>query len=376
MGTLRGTSQSTVASSWHGVGLLLAYVFLFAICDAIAPTNWAIVGEYFGRQTFSWLRGYIQFANFPGVLFAPVFVGWWYDHHHSYALPIMDLCLGAAGGGIDLRCPQTTSQQCPGAGACRLQPRGAVAKNARTHVLEFALRGLRTAQRDVLHTIAAFRMPATWETLHTLLVGEEQKPCQDDGVLDVTLTELEDRGLVGWDKTANRYDLHPIVRGVVWQALDVRAQQDIYHALHRYFDAAPRPPAWENVESLEDLRPGIELFHTLIGLDRYVDAFVVFEDYLDQATLYRLSANRQREEWLERLFPDGVERYPGWQVRRRQSYTLNALAAAYQHSGEPGRAEPLLRRAVEIGEREKDGGECGRRLMQPLRGTAVLWSSP
>ena len=67
---------------------LLAYVFLFAICDASAPTNWAVVGEYFGRQTFSRLRGYIQFANFPGVLFAPVFVGWWYDHHHSYALPI------------------------------------------------------------------------------------------------------------------------------------------------------------------------------------------------------------------------------------------------------------------------------------------------
>jgi MFS family permease len=87
--SLAGTvSFALLASPWHGVGMLLAYVFLFAICDASAPTNWAIVGEYFGRQTFSRLRGYIQFANFPGVLFAPVFVGWWYDHHHSYAFPI------------------------------------------------------------------------------------------------------------------------------------------------------------------------------------------------------------------------------------------------------------------------------------------------
>jgi MFS family permease len=87
--SLAGTvSLALLASPYHGIGLLLAYAFLFAICDASAPTNWAVVGEYFGRQTFSRLRGYMQFANFPGVLLAPVFVGWWYDHHHSYALPI------------------------------------------------------------------------------------------------------------------------------------------------------------------------------------------------------------------------------------------------------------------------------------------------
>ena len=98
--------------------------------------------------------------------------------------------------------------------------------NARTHVLEFALRGLSAAQCHVLHTIAAFRMPATWETLRAVLVGKEKKKlCRDDRALDVTLTELEDRGLVGWDKVANRYDLHPIVRGVVWQALDARARR-------------------------------------------------------------------------------------------------------------------------------------------------------
>ena len=229
-------------------------------------------------------------------------------------------------------------------------------KNARTHVLAFALRGLSAAQRHVLHTIAAFRMPATWETLRAVLVGEEkQKPCRDDRALDATLTELEDRGLVGWDKAANRYDLHPIVRGVVWQALDARARRDIYGALHSYFDAAPRPPAWEKVESLEDLTPGIELFHTLIGLERYEDAFVVFRDHLADATLYRLSASRQRVELLERLFPDGVETLPRLASARHQSYTLNALALAYQYSGEPGRAEPLFRRAVEIDEREKDG---------------------
>jgi hypothetical protein len=164
-------------------------------------------------------------------------------------------------------------------------------QNARTHMLEFALQGLRTSQRRVLHTIAAFRMPATWETLRSVLVGaEKQKPCRDDRTLDTTLTELEDRGLVGWDKAANRYDLHPIVCGVVWQALNAQAKRDIYGTLHSYFYAAPRPPVWTTVKSLEDLTPGIELFHTLIGLERYEDAKDVFQDHLANATRYRLSA--------------------------------------------------------------------------------------
>ncbi len=87
--SLAGTAAfALLASPWHGRGLLLAYVILFALCDASAPTNWAVVGEYFGRQTFSRLRGYIQFATFPGALGAPVWLGWWYDHHHSYAFPL------------------------------------------------------------------------------------------------------------------------------------------------------------------------------------------------------------------------------------------------------------------------------------------------
>jgi tetratricopeptide (TPR) repeat protein len=260
-------------------------------------------------------------------------------------------------------------------------------KNAKTHVLEFALRGLKPEHRQVLHTIAAFRMPATWETLRALLVkvgragsplpaeasersgrrarsgapypsaskeDAKAKPCRDDRALDAILTELEDRGLVGWDKKANRYDLHPIVRGVVWQALDGQSRKGIYAELHTYFDAVPRPPDYLKVESLEDLTPAIELYQSLIGLERYEDAFVLFRDHLAHATLYRLSANRQRAQLVERLFPDGIENAPRLQTALNQSFTLNELAHAYHFRGEPGRAVPLYRRAVETDGREND----------------------
>ena len=61
-------------------------------------------------------------------------------------------------------------------------------------------------------------MPAAYDTLVALLVGED-KPCPSENALITILDDLEDRGLLGWDKRANRYDLHPIVRGVTWSGL-------------------------------------------------------------------------------------------------------------------------------------------------------------
>ncbi|HYV23766.1 MAG TPA: DUF4062 domain-containing protein [Pyrinomonadaceae bacterium] len=253
-------------------------------------------------------------------------------------------------------------------------------KNAKSHVLEYALRGLPEEHRKVLHTIAAFRMPATWDTLRAVLVGKDvalqttaakesksktkrvkvhaSRPCPTDKALDLILTELEDRGLVGWDKQSNRYDLHPIVRGVVWQSLDEKSQKGIYTDLRNYFDAVPRP-ASSRVESIEDLTPTIELYQALIGLERYQDAYVLFRDHLQAVTLYRLSANRQRAELLERLFPDGIENLPRLQTAGDQSFTLDALAGAYHFRGDPGRAGPLVRRSVEIDERENEAGNAG-----------------
>jgi tetratricopeptide (TPR) repeat protein len=218
-------------------------------------------------------------------------------------------------------------------------------KNAKTHVLEYALRGLGEIQRKVLHTLAAFRMPAIWDTLRALLVGTN-KPCADDQALDAILTEVEDRGLMGWDRQANRYDLHPIVRAVVWAALATEAKKDIYSELHTYFDAAPRPPDWRGIEYLEELTPAIELFDKLIGLEQFDDAASVFEDHLEMATLHRLSASRLRVELLEQLFPDGLEAPP--RTREQSANVLNALGQAYHYGGEPGRAAPFFRRAANI----------------------------
>jgi tetratricopeptide (TPR) repeat protein len=223
----------------------------------------------------------------------------------------------------------------------------------KSHVLHFALRGLDDRLRQALHTIAAFRMPAAYDTLAALLVSEG-KPFADENALDTALTELEDRGLLGWDRRANRYDMHPIVRGVTWSGLDDEARHHICQKLHAHFESLPMIEDWHQVDSLEDLTPAIELYNTLIGLARYDDACDLFYARLEYATLYRLSASRQRAELLEMLFPDGLDQLPRLSQARRQAWTLNALALAYHYSGQPGRAAPLYRRQIAIREEEGD----------------------
>ena len=225
-------------------------------------------------------------------------------------------------------------------------------KDSMVHVLEFALRGLTERDEKVLQTIAAFRMPTSYDTLAAVLVGEE-KACANEPELDAVLNELEDRGLVGWDKRANRYDLHPIVRGVVWNGSGNDARHGVYENLRAHLEAVPMIDDWQRVNSVEDLTPAIELYNTLIGLGRYDDASIVFRDRLDAAMLYRFSAGCRRIELLELLFPAGPEQLPRLNGVGAQAYILNTLALAYQFSGEPRRAAALFHRAIIIISREK-----------------------
>jgi tetratricopeptide (TPR) repeat protein len=229
-----------------------------------------------------------------------------------------------------------------------------------SHVLAASLRGLGAAERRALHVIAGFRAPANMEALKGLLIRTKEDDDPDKvpyatlAGLDAGLTELEDRGLLGWDRRANRYDLHPIVRGVTWHGLDEAARNDLYTTLHAHFEAMPMVRDWQKVESLEDLTPAIELYDKLIGLERYDDAFVIFRDRIEDATLYRLSASRQRVELLKRLFPDGTAALPRLRSAWTQSWILNALAQGYWFSGGPGAAVAVFRRALEIDRQENN----------------------
>ncbi len=246
--------------------------------------------------------------------------------------------------------------------------------HVKAHILDTAMTGLSEREAYALQVIAAFRLPAGYDTLCALLIGDESRQYDDQAGLIAALADLEDRGLLGWDNRpgVNRYDLHPIVRGVTWSSVTDEARQAIYGTLEVHFQAMPMVKDWQQVESLEDLTPAIELYDKLIGLQRYDDAFAIFHDRLENATLYRLSASRQRVELLERLFPDGTDALPRLSRARDQGRALNSFAQGYQLSGQPGAAVPVYRRAADVYRGE--GNEANRAITLGNLSYALLLS--
>ncbi len=229
-------------------------------------------------------------------------------------------------------------------------PFGLPLKQVKTHVLEFPLRGLDGRGRRLLHIVAALRMPATYPTLESLLVGDD-KLLPDAVTLDAVLTELEDRGLLSWDRIPNRYALHPFVRGVIWSQLAKHERREVCQTLYDYFSSLDlvrswQKKDWKKVTVLEDLTAFIELYNTLICLEQYEDAGKLFIARLERPLYRRLSANRQRAELMERLFPDGL--FPRLEGVGKKAFFLAALALAYSADGQPGRAVPLYVRELTL----------------------------
>lgn len=247
-------------------------------------------------------------------------------------------------------------------------------KDRTAHVLEFALSGLSKDEQGVLNTIVAFRNPPSYATLGAILIGEG-KPCPDNDKLDEMLTDLEDRGLMGWNRQADRYEIHPIVRSVVWGRVSEEAKRDIYTGLHAHFETVPRIENYREVNKFEDLTPAVELYNALVGMGRYSDACDLFYERLSKATLYTLSAYRQQVEMLEMLFPDGLDESPKLSKQDDQAFTLGSLAIAYHRSGQPGRAVSVQRNANAADSQGRSLSTGLRNLSDVLRATGGLYES-
>jgi Domain of unknown function (DUF4062) len=231
----------------------------------------------------------------------------------------------------------------------------------KSHVLEYALGGLTAENQRILHTIAAFRAPKDYDTLAALLVGDGQ-PCATEVELDRALAELEDRGLLGWDRRANRYDLHPVVRGVAWAGLDSDAKQGIDLRLAAHFGSIPAIDA-RAVDCVDDLTVPTELYHTLLRLGRYKDAFDLLDDRL-VGPLFGIRAFRQLAElggaasgtdpsWLESIKDeDDRIKFAG------RASTL--IGIGYQFAGDPLRAsqgyDALMSALSDLTDRGKQQG--------------------
>jgi len=182
--------------------------------------------------------------------------------------------------------------------------------------------------------------------------------------LDSDLRDLVARGLLHHDTKEGRFDLHPIVRRYAYDRLAAPDRAAAHIRLRDYFAAVPKP---DKVTRLEDLAPVIELYHHTARAGQSDEARKLYRDRLDPL-YFQLGAYQLIIDLMRALLPDGEDRPPRLKDQNAQASTLNELANAYGHGGQPRRALPLREQATGI--YEKPGEEGRGNLAVGLAGMA------
>lgn len=104
--------------------------------------------------------------------------------------------------------------------------------------------------------------------------------------LQATVTDLEERGLLLFDKQKRLYDLHPVVRGVVVGGLDLLERERLGGRIIDYFSTASAR-SLNQAETLEDVQPALNVVHTYLAMGQLEKAWTYFHPEL--STVLRLN---------------------------------------------------------------------------------------
>ncbi|MHC4306026.1 MAG: tetratricopeptide repeat protein [Planctomycetota bacterium] len=193
------------------------------------------------------------------------------------------------------------------------------------HIVDVACKALGARAQALASHLAVFRCPVT-----------SKQASGRDGALKGALSMLVVRGLVTFDTRRDRYDLHPVVRQHAYARLPGRAR---VHDRLAGFYAQVRLPV--QITRIEELQPGIEQYHHLVGARRYEEAFSLLSGRLATALRDRFADRQMLTQLLQGLFGGADGMKPHLANRSDQAWAVAELAKAYSYSGETRRAATL-----------------------------------
>lgn len=138
-----------------------------------------------------------------------------------------------------------------------------------------------------------------------------------------TVGDLERRGLLQWDGRDRKYNLHPVVRGVAAGGMKAEDRECYGRRVVDHFSSIQHNP-YGQAETLEDLRPGLHVVHTLLKLGHFQQAFHAYRGDLAWALLFNVEAYAEVLSLLRPFFPGGWGERP--QGVREGSYLANEAA--------------------------------------------------
>ena len=216
-------------------------------------------------------------------------------------------------------------------------------KQRQHHVLEQSYNSLTPERQTLFSRIACFRGSIDYKALRA--IAEKEATFDDD------IHDLVERGLLHHTESNNKFDIHPIVRRYAYERLTAPDRTAAHTRLRDYFAAVDVP---EQVQTLDDLAPVIELYHHMVRGGNLDEARKIFKDRLDTPTYYQFGAYQLQIELLRALFLDGEDKPPRLKSEYDQGDTLNDLASVYALSGQPRRAVPIFQNAVLLVEKMGD----------------------
>ncbi len=228
-------------------------------------------------------------------------------------------------------------------------PFGIPLNNVKSHVLEYALKGISNNASMVLKIIAAFRSPIDYSTIKVLV---DKKVKLSESSLDILLSHLEDRGLIGWNRINNTYDLHPIVRGVVWNITNKKDKINVFETLESHFRRVPLSLEWQKINDESELKIPIEHFYTLIELNKFEQAYEIFTERLNKPIHYSLGNSNLRIQLLECLFTNSLQCHINNDFS--EIFLLNSLCTSFDLLGKMESAQKLYHKQIKLLEKIRD----------------------
>ena len=121
------------------------------------------------------------------------------------------------------------------------------------------------------------------------------------GALARTVRDLEQRGLLQYDRQSGRWDLHPVVRAVAFSRLRDQDRDHLGQKIIDHFSQRPHDP-YEQADTLEDLQDGITVVRTLIQMGRQQDAWSSLQGDLLEVLLFNMEAYPESLSLLRPFF--------------------------------------------------------------------------
>jgi len=165
---------------------------------------------------------------------------------------------------------------------------------------------------------------------------------------DADLTDLENRGLIQWDRHNNTYDLHPVVRGYAFDQLEQSDLIRTYERIRDHFESLP-PEDESTATELSDLRNTIQIYRALLGAGQLDLATGLFQSRLADPLLLSITSYPTVVELLTPLFSEGLDHLPtSLTSSDDQSWVVNTLGFALGEIGKTKEAIALTRLRISV----------------------------